>query len=163
MVTTIEDLHADVLGCTLRRLDGQSLAVTSCATAALQALATDPEMWRALCLAEWPSLALAGERRLLLLATLPPQRLFADAPPFPSADNGCPGAGGRGALVFFLSGLVSAVDVYYHRGAPLLSRVAETPTRHRRRGSSPRSSAWRPSTERGQRLPHGARAELAGR
>jgi hypothetical protein len=86
MVITTEDLHADVLGCALRRLDERSLAATSCATAALQALATDPETWRALCLAEWPSLA--AERRQLLIATLPTQRLFADAHPFPSADTG---------------------------------------------------------------------------
>ena len=122
MTTTIEDLHADVLGCALRRLDGRSLAAASCATAALRALATDPETWRALCLAEWPSLALPPAQQL---AALPPQRLFADAHPFPSADadTEC------GLLRLPVPAgelLVSAVDVYY-RGAPLLSRVVETP------------------------------------
>lgn len=128
-MTTIEDLHADVLGCALRRLDERSLAATSCATAALWALATDLETWHALYQAEWPSLALATERRPLLLATLPPQRLFADEHPFPSANTGCPGTGGGGALVPFPLGLVvSTVDVYHrHKGAPLLSRVVETP------------------------------------
>ncbi|XP_062225586.1 probable F-box protein At2g36090 [Phragmites australis] len=120
MVTTIEDLHADVLARALRRLDGRSLAAASCATAGLRALAADPETWRALCLAEWPSLA--GERRLL--AAVPPHRLFADAFPFPSPDAAGLG-GGEGELE--LPGeLVSAVDVYC-RGAPLLSRVVETP------------------------------------
>ncbi|EES12134.1 hypothetical protein BDA96_06G080800 [Sorghum bicolor] len=125
VTTTIEDLHADVLGCALRRLDGRSLAAASCATAALRALATDPDTWRALCLAEWPSLALPLPPAQQL-AALPPQRLFADAHPFPTAA----GAGGCGLLPLPVPAgelsLVSAVDVYY-RGAPLLSRVVETP------------------------------------
>jgi hypothetical protein len=131
VTTTIEDLHADVLGCALRRLDGRSLAAASCATAALRALATDPDTWRALCLAEWPSLALlaAQPQRRQLLAALPPQRLFADAHPFPSADAD-EDAAGCGLLPLPVPAgelpLVSAVDVYY-RGAPLLSRVVETP------------------------------------
>ena len=125
MTTTIEDLHGDVLGCALRRLDGRSLAAASCATAALRALATDPETWRALCLAEWPSLALALAAQRRLLAAVPPQRLFADAHPFPSADTG--GAGGPDPDPVPAGELISAVDVYYHRGAPLHSRVAETP------------------------------------
>uniref|UniRef100_I1PL35 F-box domain-containing protein n=2 Tax=Oryza glaberrima TaxID=4538 RepID=I1PL35_ORYGL len=117
--TTIEDLHADVLARALRRLDGRSLAAASCATAGLRALAADPETWRTLCLAEWPSMA--GHPRLL--SVVPPRRLFADAFPFPRPDAGELGGGGGGPLP---SELVSAVDVYY-RGAPLLSRVVETP------------------------------------
>lgn len=124
MTTTIEDLHGDVLGCALRRLDGRSLAAASCATVALRALATDPETWRALCVAEWPSLALALAAQRRLLAAVPPQRLFADAHPFPSADTG--GAGGPDPDPVPAGELVSAVDVYY-RGAPLLSRLVETP------------------------------------
>ncbi|OEL34764.1 hypothetical protein BAE44_0004220 [Dichanthelium oligosanthes] len=124
--TTIEDLHADVLGCALRRLDGRSLAAASCATAGLRALAADPDTWRALCLAEWPSLALPlpGNRRLL--AAIPPRRLFAYAFPFPSADAAAPGVSGGEGELGLPGELVSAVDVY-HRGAPLLSRVVETP------------------------------------
>ncbi|RLM73586.1 putative F-box protein [Panicum miliaceum] len=114
---TIEDLlHADVLGCALRRLDGRSLAAASCATAGLRALAADPETWRALCRAEWPSLALPGARRLL--SAIPPRRLFADAFPFPSPDA----ARGGGLQLPVRGELVSAVDVYCG-GAPLLSRV----------------------------------------
>ncbi|CAM0904725.1 unnamed protein product [Alopecurus aequalis] len=119
MVTTIEDVHADVLACALRRLDGRSLAAASCATAGLRALAADPDTWRALCLAEWPSLALSSQQHGLLSA-VKPRRLFADAYPFP-----CPDATAAGELPL-PGNLVSAVDVYY-RGAPLLSRVVETP------------------------------------
>ncbi|KAF0891878.1 hypothetical protein E2562_011277 [Oryza meyeriana var. granulata] len=117
VATTIEDLHADVLACALRRLDGRSLAAASCATAGLRALAADPETWRALCLAEWPSLAVQPR----LLSVVPARRLFADAYSFP-----CPDAGELGGGGLLPSELVSAVDVYY-RGAPLLSRVVETP------------------------------------
>ncbi|CAL5017104.1 unnamed protein product [Urochloa decumbens] len=122
---TIEDLPADVLGCALRRLDGRSLAAASCATSGLRALAADPDTWRALCLAQWPSLALPlpsahGRRRIL--DTIPPRRLFADAFPFPSSAD----AAAAGGELRLPGELVSAVDVYC-RGAPLLSRVVETP------------------------------------
>uniref|UniRef100_A0A0D9W4R2 F-box domain-containing protein n=1 Tax=Leersia perrieri TaxID=77586 RepID=A0A0D9W4R2_9ORYZ len=75
VATTIEDLHGDVLARALRRLDGRSLAAASCATASLRALAADPDTWRALCLAEWPSLASHPR----LLSAVSPRRLFAEA------------------------------------------------------------------------------------
>ncbi|CAD6250786.1 unnamed protein product [Miscanthus lutarioriparius] len=124
---TVEDLPADVLACALRRLDGPSLAAASCATAGLRALAADPETWRALCLARWPSLAARPD--LLLSSSssaVSPQRLFADAFPFPcdaSSAEHLPAP----VPVPVPSELVSAVDVY-HRGEPLLSRVVETST-----------------------------------
>ncbi|OEL12794.1 putative F-box protein [Dichanthelium oligosanthes] len=133
--TTVEDLPADVLACALRRLDGRSLAAASCATAGLRALAADQDTWRALCLARWPSLLQA--RPDLLSSTVSPQRLFADAFPFPCcvppADNAtAPPAHARAPEADqqqqrLPADLVSAVDVY-HGGAPLLSRVVETPT-----------------------------------
>ncbi|CAL4887526.1 unnamed protein product [Urochloa decumbens] len=115
--TTVEDLPADVLACALRRLDGRSLAAASCATAGLRALAADPATWRALCLARWPSLS------LLSSSSISPQRLFADAFPFPCC------APPNTAAVAPLAGaeLVSAVDLY-HAGVPLLSRAVETAT-----------------------------------
>jgi hypothetical protein len=119
ITTTVEDLPADVLACALRRLDGPSLAAASCATSGFRALAADPETWRSLCLARWPSLAARPD---LLLPAVSPQRLFADAFPFPTlaaADNVA------GAEHKLPGELVSAVDVY-HRGAPLLSRVVAT-------------------------------------
>lgn len=126
MARTLEDLPADVLACALRRLDGPSLAAASCATAGLRALAADPDTWRALCIARWPSLAAA--RPDLLLAS--PQRLFADAFPFPADDDSAtsaapPMAQAETEAEPLPSGIVSAVDVY-HRGEPLLSRVVET-------------------------------------
>ncbi|KAK1683128.1 hypothetical protein QYE76_043976 [Lolium multiflorum] len=115
MATTIEDVHADVLACALRRLDGRSLAAASCATAGLRALAADPDTWRALCLAQWPSLALAAHH----LSAIPPRRLFADASPFPRAQL-------TTTPIPLPENLLSAVDVSY-RGTPLLSRVVATP------------------------------------
>ncbi|KAL6634224.1 hypothetical protein ACP70R_026895 [Stipagrostis hirtigluma subsp. patula] len=119
--TTVEDLPADVLACALRRLDGRSLAAATCATQGLRALATDPDTWRALCLARWPSLA-ARPDLLLPAGAVSPQRLFADALPFPCAD-----AAAAAPLDQLPGELVSAVDVY-HGGVPLLSRVVETST-----------------------------------
>uniref|UniRef100_A0ACD5ZAM9 Uncharacterized protein n=1 Tax=Avena sativa TaxID=4498 RepID=A0ACD5ZAM9_AVESA len=118
--TTVEDLPADVLACALRCLDGPSLAAASCATSGLRALAADPDTWRALCLAQWPSLL---ETSILgSAAAVSPQRLFADAFPFPAdaaapvpADQCLPGD------------LISSIDVY-HRGAPIFSRAVETST-----------------------------------
>jgi hypothetical protein len=119
VTTTIEDVHADVLSRALQRLEGRSLAAKNCATSSLRALAADPETWRALCLAEWPSLAGLDRRRLL--DAVPPRRLFADASPFPSPDAGL------GSGLDLPGHLVSAVDVYRGGGAPLLSRVVDTP------------------------------------
>ncbi|XP_006648698.2 probable F-box protein At2g36090 [Oryza brachyantha] len=130
--TTVEDLPGDVLACALRRLDGPSLAAASCATSGLRALAEDPGTWRALCLARWPSLAAAAaqqQQRCVLSGAVSPRRLFADAFPFPCADDAAPLDGDdRLRLRLPLPGeLVSAVDVY-HRGAPIASRVVETST-----------------------------------
>ncbi|CAD6244464.1 unnamed protein product [Miscanthus lutarioriparius] len=123
--TTVEDLPADVLACALRRLDGPSLAAASCATAGLRALAADPETWRALCLARWPSLASRPD--LLLSSSISPQRLFADAFPFPCDASSAPMARAEAEQLPVPSELVSAVDVY-HRGVAVLSRVVETST-----------------------------------
>ncbi|KAF7061964.1 hypothetical protein CFC21_068614 [Triticum aestivum] len=127
--TTIEDLPADVLACALRRLDGPSLAAASCATAGLRAIAADPATWRALCLAQWPSLDLETlqQHNILGSAAVSPPRLFADAFPFPSTSTSTEAAADQ-----CLPGeLISAVDVYHtENGAPrpLFSRVVETST-----------------------------------
>ncbi|XP_037409804.1 probable F-box protein At2g36090 [Triticum dicoccoides] len=123
--TTVEDLPADVLACALRRLDGPSLAAASCATAGLRALAAEPETWRALCVARWPSLLQTQQRDILGFAAVSPQRLFADAFPFPSSSTDA--APVTAADQCLPGELISAVDVY-HKGAPLFSRVVETST-----------------------------------
>ncbi|KAF7068772.1 hypothetical protein CFC21_074505 [Triticum aestivum] len=128
--TTVEDLPADVLAYALRRLDGPSLAAAGCATAGLRALAADPGTWRALCLAQWPSLGLETEqqRNILGSAAVSPQRLFADAFPFPSTSTSTDAAA---ADQCFPGELISAVDIYQKaKGAPrpLFSRLVETST-----------------------------------
>ncbi|KAE8814875.1 putative F-box protein [Hordeum vulgare] len=127
--TTVEDLPADVLAYALRRLDGPSLAAASCATAGLRALAADPETWRALCLARWPSLGLETSLERSVLASsaaVSPQRLFADAFPFPSTSTSTDAAAAEQRLP---GELVSAVDIYQNGASrPLFSRVVETST-----------------------------------
>ncbi|XP_020179561.1 probable F-box protein At2g36090 [Aegilops tauschii subsp. strangulata] len=127
--TTVEDLPADVLACALRRLDGPSLAAASCAMAGLRALAADPETWRALCLAQWPSLGLETlleKHSILGSPAVSPQRLFADAFPFPSTSTSTDAAAADQCLP---GELVSAVDIYQNgTPRPLFSRVVETST-----------------------------------
>ncbi|KAL6870938.1 hypothetical protein ACP4OV_014786 [Aristida adscensionis] len=118
MATAIGDLPADVLALVLRRLDGASLAALGCACSAFRDLAADPDAWRALCLAVWPSVRNA-----------PPccgagghRALFADAFPFPAPAPAppVPAPGDR-----LPARLVSAVDLH-HGGACIMSRVVET-------------------------------------
>uniref|UniRef100_A0ACD5ZB51 Uncharacterized protein n=1 Tax=Avena sativa TaxID=4498 RepID=A0ACD5ZB51_AVESA len=128
--TTVEDLPFDVLACALRRLDGPSLAAASCATSGLRALAADPDTWRALCLAQWPSLQTSTIILGSAAVSLPPQRLFADAFPFPadaSSAAATPVPSADADQRRLPSELISAVDVY-HNGAPIFSRVLETST-----------------------------------
>ena len=113
--TTIDDLPADVLALVLRRLDGASLAAVGCASSGLHGLATDPDTWRALCLAMWPAV------RDLLPYTVDHRALFADAFPFPcSPDSSSPSQPPT-----LPARLVSAVDLR-HAGVSILSRVVET-------------------------------------
>ncbi|KAM3279492.1 hypothetical protein ACQJBY_046706 [Aegilops geniculata] len=126
--TTVEDLPADVLACALRRLDGPSLAAAGCATAGLRALAADPETWRALCLAQWPSTGLETLQQQSILGSpaVSPQRLFADAFPFPSTSTSTDAAAADQCLP---GELISAVDIYQNGALrPLFSRVVETST-----------------------------------
>ncbi|RLN29212.1 putative F-box protein [Panicum miliaceum] len=113
--TAIEDLPADVLALVLRRLDGASLAALGCACAAFRGLAADPDAWRALCLARWPSL-----RDVPSADHKGHRRLFADALPFPAAAAVVPAPPSA-----VPARLVSAVDLH-HGGACIMSRVVET-------------------------------------
>ncbi|KAL6905607.1 hypothetical protein ACP4OV_003208 [Aristida adscensionis] len=122
--TAIEDLPADVLALVLRRLDGASLAALGCASSSFHALATDPDAWRALCLALWPSV-----RDVVLCRDggggggKGHRQLFADAFPFPAwppAPAPPPSSSRR-----LPTRLVSAVDLH-HGGACIMSRVVET-------------------------------------
>ncbi|XP_066336702.1 probable F-box protein At2g36090 [Miscanthus floridulus] len=118
--TTIEDLPADVLALVLRRLDGASLAAVGCASSGLHGLATDPDTWRALCLAMWPSVL----DLLPCLGRVDHRALFADAFPFPcsSPSPSSPTSPPQQPLP---ARLVSAVDLR-HAGVSILSRVVET-------------------------------------
>ncbi|KAG2623069.1 probable F-box protein At2g36090 [Panicum virgatum] len=120
--TAIEDLPADVLALVLRRLDGASLAALACACAAFRGLAADPDAWRALCLARWPSL-----RDVPSADHKGYRRLFADAFPFPAAAAAVPAPSASAAVPArrLPARLVSAVNLR-HGGACIMSRVVET-------------------------------------
>ncbi|WVZ54357.1 hypothetical protein U9M48_005165 [Paspalum notatum var. saurae] len=125
--TGIEDLPADVLSLVLRRLDGASLAAVGCASAGLRGLAADPDAWRGLCLAMWPSLRALPRYSSSAAADYSPHRaLFADAFPFPA-----PPPSPSTTSSALPARLVSAVDLR-HGGELVLSRAVETDA----------SSAW---------------------
>ncbi|XP_008799732.1 probable F-box protein At2g36090 [Phoenix dactylifera] len=120
--TTIEDLHEDVLTRALRLLDGPALAASSCATARLRSLSTQPQLWRDLCLATWPSLRHPRLLRLLPSFHQSHRSFFSDAHPFPYPRATTAAGEGRR-----LTELISAVDLY-RDGDPICSRVVETET-----------------------------------
>lgn len=124
---TVEDLPADVLRLVLRRLDGASLAALGAASSAFRGLADDPDTWRALCLAAWPSVrglpstlfSGAGGRAYW-------RTLYADAFPFPSSTSGAALPGPATCTRRRLPArLVSAVDLC-HGGVQVMSRVVDT-------------------------------------
>ncbi|KAF7043419.1 hypothetical protein CFC21_052781 [Triticum aestivum] len=127
--TVIEDLPTDVLSLVLRRLDGASLAALGCASSSFHDLATDPDTWRGLCLALWPSVAgLLDNSCCRGTGDGFHRALFADAFPFPATAAAAATATVAPALP---SRLVSAVDLH-HKGVCIISRVVETDA----------SSAW---------------------
>ncbi|CAL4995447.1 unnamed protein product [Urochloa decumbens] len=123
----VEDLPLYVLALVLRRLDGASLAAVGCACSGLRDLAADPDTWRALCLALWPSLrdvpclrsAATGHHYRALFADAFP---FPAMPPPPPPSASVPAASPPRSLP---ARLVSAVDLR-HGGACIMSRVVET-------------------------------------
>ncbi|XP_040385649.1 probable F-box protein At2g36090 [Oryza brachyantha] len=124
--TCIEDVPADVLSLVLRRLDGASLAAAGCTCTGFRELAADAAMWRAICLAAWPSVrdvpgvCGGGGRGGGCRA------LFADAFPFPAASSSSV-AGSESSGSTLPARLVSAVDLH-HNGVCVMSRVVETDT-----------------------------------
>jgi hypothetical protein len=122
--TVIDDIPVDVLSLVLRRLDGASLAALGCASSGFRDLATDPDTWRGLCLALWPSVASVPEPARCLGGDGDGfhRALFADAFPFPATTTTATAATAAPALP---GRLVSAVDLH-HRGVCIMSRVVET-------------------------------------
>ncbi|KAL6641868.1 hypothetical protein ACP70R_020049 [Stipagrostis hirtigluma subsp. patula] len=116
--TAIGDLPTDALALVLRRLDGASLAALGCASSSFHGLAADPDAWRGLCLALWPSV------RDVVSDGDGYRRLFADAFPFPAAPPP-PSTSNAAPLCCLPTRLVSAVDLH-HGGACIMSRVVET-------------------------------------
>ncbi|CAO2147708.1 unnamed protein product [Urochloa humidicola] len=121
--TAVDDLPPDVLALVLRRLDGASLAAVGCASSGFRTLAADPNTWRQLCLAMWPSLR---DVPCYLGAAADYRALFADAFPFPfAAPPAPPPLTPRPSMSRLPARLVSAVDLR-HGGACIMSRVVET-------------------------------------
>ncbi|CAA7404423.1 unnamed protein product [Spirodela intermedia] len=137
----VEELHTDVLTEVLRRLDGPSLAATSCATSHLCAVAGAQHLWEELCLSTWPSL-----RLLPPLPRRSHRSFFSDVYTFPSPDGGRR-SGEPPAL------LISAVDLL-HEGRPVFSRVVQTNAKGRWFSCSPfRVDALEPTEDGGATPP----------
>ncbi|KAJ8754734.1 hypothetical protein K2173_012123 [Erythroxylum novogranatense] len=118
-------IHPDILRThILTRLDGPTLASAACASTELNSIASDQELWAALCRSTWPS---TDDPRLRhVISTFPdgPRSFFADSFPLvdtsrtkstPSSDHDHP------------SEIISAVDLHY-RNQLIFAKVVETET-----------------------------------
>ncbi|XP_027065209.1 probable F-box protein At2g36090 [Coffea arabica] len=117
-------LHPDIIEShILTRLDGPSLATTSCSSATLHRLSAQEHLWSQICRSTWPSTALPRVSRLI--SAFPdggPRAFFANSFPLPLPDP--TPAASRSPQP---SELISAVDIYY-RSELILAKVEETET-----------------------------------
>ncbi|KAI3823350.1 hypothetical protein L1987_04785 [Smallanthus sonchifolius] len=131
----ISSLHTDILEShILTRLDGQTLASASCATAALHSMSeTNHRLWSDVCHSTWPSTS--GELVNGIISTFSgngPREFFSQAFPLPSPDPTAltpPSSPPQRQKLLNPSscGLISAVDVY-HRNKLIFTKTEETET-----------------------------------
>ncbi|KAL5575917.1 hypothetical protein UlMin_017616 [Ulmus minor] len=114
--TKISTVHSDILlAHILTRLDGPTLASTSCASSHLRALSSSDHLWRDLCAATWPSVA--HQRVTQLISTFPAGHRSFYSDSFPILDLSRPSQPS--------SELISAVDIHYCDKL-IFSQVKET-------------------------------------
>ncbi|KZV46696.1 F-box protein-like [Dorcoceras hygrometricum] len=119
---TITAIHPDIIGThILRRLDGATLASTSCASSQLLSLCSDDQLWRSICNSTWPSTT--DTRVLRAISAFPSGHRSFYSDSFPSAHHELP----RETRSVQKSELISAVDIYFEDRL-IYSKVLETET-----------------------------------
>lgn len=123
--TTFTGIHPDIIQShILKRLDGPTLAATSCASAELLSLCSGDHLWKDICNSTWPSTSdhrvggaisdfPSGHRSFYSNAFPAPYHQSAEAPALLASDT---------------PELISAVDIYYD-GALVYSKVLVTEAR----------------------------------
>ncbi|XP_023743977.1 probable F-box protein At2g36090 [Lactuca sativa] len=131
----ISSLHTDILEShVLTRLDGQTLASASCASATIHSMSErNHRLWSDVCHSTWPSTS--GELVDGIISTFSddysngPREFFSQSFPLPSPDPTTSTAtpSSSSSMVSPPSGLISAVDVYY-RNELIFTKTEETET-----------------------------------
>ncbi|KAL2536392.1 F-box protein [Forsythia ovata] len=129
--TAITAIHPDVIRThILNRLDGPTLASTTCASTQLNSLCTDDEIWKDICNSTWPSTA--HPRVLDAISSFPSghRSFYSDSFPTLHHHGLCHSHNSKKSQQQRLvetTELISAVDIYY-AGKLVYSKVLETET-----------------------------------
>ncbi|KAL8479970.1 hypothetical protein ACS0TY_026783 [Phlomoides rotata] len=117
-ITTV--LHPDIIQShILKRLDGQTLASATCASAQLLSLCSEDLLWREICNSTWPATSHPTVRRAIAAFPSGHRSFYSDS--FPSVRCHKPAAASE------TSEFISAVDIYYDDEL-LYSKVTVTET-----------------------------------
>ncbi|KAK4441310.1 F-box protein [Sesamum alatum] len=112
--TPITSIHSDIIQShILNRLDGPTLASTSCASAQLFSLCSEDHLWRSICNSAWPSTTHPTVRRAIAAFPSGHRSFYSDS--FPAVRCRSPGEQsekGRWTRVPETSEFISAVDIY---------------------------------------------------
>ncbi|CAA3023321.1 F-box At2g27310 [Olea europaea subsp. europaea] len=122
--TSIAAIHPDIIQShILNRLDGQTLASTTCASKQLHSLCTEDNLWRDICNSTWPS---TTDHRLRdAISDFPSGHLSFYSQSFPTLHHRCRPK--KSHLLPKASELISAVDIYYDEKL-IYSKVMVTET-----------------------------------
>ncbi|KAK6144192.1 hypothetical protein DH2020_021012 [Rehmannia glutinosa] len=123
--TPITSIHPDIIQShILNRLDGQTLAATSCASAQLLSLCADDQLWRKICNSTWPSTTHPTVRDAISAFPSGHRSFYSDS--FPAVR--CHQSQATHKTRFpDTSELISAVDIYYDDKL-VYSKVLKTET-----------------------------------
>ncbi|KZV17374.1 F-box protein [Dorcoceras hygrometricum] len=111
--TPITAIHSDIVRShILNRLDGPTLASTSCASSRLFSLCNDDHLWREICSSTWPSTTDPRVRAVISGFSSGYRSLYSDAFPSVAHQRSAGRRTKKRSLPSGTSELISAVDIY---------------------------------------------------
>lgn len=120
--TSLTAVHPDIVQFhILNRLDGATLASTSCASVHFQSLCNEDQLWQRICNSTWPSTAHPNVRSAVSAFPSAHRSFYSDS--FPNSLHKC----GDKTCSSETSELISAVDIYYDNKT-VYSKVLRTET-----------------------------------